>query len=293
MVSALPSRKAGLKPKTNCMFHQFFTPHPQLKEIVNNIMISEVVFDPLQPEARFLFPPLPEQCLFFYPYDCMEVEYASNTSEKLPPVVVVGPQTTPVYFTMGRRHLVIKVGFQPGGLYRLLGIPMHQLLQAKAFNASDLLGKEVESINDQLRSAHSYKEMCHCVETFLRRKLNKIKQQLPIDHVLPLLLKEGGLLAIDGLAGMACLSNRQFERVFKARIGLSPKYFSRLVRFAKAWVQKEADPTTTWIDIAHSCGYYDQMHLIRDFIEFTQTNPSEIETALKRSAFSLNNKVFV
>jgi AraC-like DNA-binding protein len=274
------------------MFHQFFDPHPALKEIVNNIMISEIIFDPLQPRPRFLFPPLPEQCLFFYPYDCMEVEYAANTVEQLAPAVIVGPQNTPVYFTMGRRHLVIKVGFQPGGLYRLLGIPMQQLLQAEAFNAGDLLGKEIEQVNDQLGNARSYREMCHCIETFLLRKLGRVKDQLPIDHVLPLLIKGGGLMPVDALAGMACLSNRQFERVFKTRIGLSPKYFSRLVRFAKAWVQKETDPTTTWLAIAHSCGYYDQMHLIRDFKEFTQTNPSEIETALKESTFRLNNKVF-
>jgi AraC-like DNA-binding protein len=274
------------------MFHQIFVPHPELKEIVNNIMVSEVAFDGMNPPPRFLFPPLPEQCLFFYPYDCMDVEYVSNTSGKLASAVIVGPQTTPVYFTMGRQHLVIKVGFQPGGLYRLLGIPMYHLLQAEAFDASDLLGKETESINDQLRSAHSYQEMRDCVERFLRRKLNKIKQQLPIDRVFPFILRKGGLLPIEGLADKACLSNRQFERVFKTRIGLSPKYFSRIVRFANAWVAKEADPKTTWIEIAHSCGYYDQMHLIRDFKEFTQTNPSEIETALKSSSFSLKNKVF-
>ncbi|HJW15971.1 MAG TPA: helix-turn-helix domain-containing protein [Flavisolibacter sp.] len=274
------------------MFHQIFVPHPELKEIVNNIMISEVSFDGLKPAPRFMFPPLPEQCLFFYPYDCMEVEYVPNKSEKLSSAVIVGPQTTPVYFTMGHHHLVIKVGFQPGGLYRLLGIPMYNLLQTEAINARDLLGKETESMNDQLRSAQSYQEMRHCVEMFLRKKLYKIKQQLPIDKVLPLLIREGGLLPIEGLADKACLSNRQFERVFKTRIGLSPKYFSRIVRFANAWVAKEADPKTTWIEIAHSCGYYDQMHLIRDFKEFTQTNPSEIETALRSSSFSLKNKVF-
>jgi AraC-like DNA-binding protein len=275
------------------MTHQFFTPHPALKEIVNNIMINKVVFDPSQARAGFFFPPLPEQCLFFYPYDRMDVKYQSSISKQLASAVVVGPQTTPVYFTMGQYHLVIKVGFQPGGLYRLLGIPMQELLQTEAFDANDLLGTEVESINDQLRNACTYREMADHVETFLLRKLAKLKKRLPIDMVLPLLLKEGGLLPVETLAKMTCLSNRQFERVFKSRIGLSPKYFSRLVRFARAWVQKEADPATTWIDIAHSCGYYDQMHLVRDFKEFTQVKPSEIETALKTSPFSLHNKVFV
>lgn len=97
---------------------------------------------------------------------------------------------------------------------------------------------------------------------------------------------------IDYLATTSCLSTRQFERVFKDRIGLSPKFFSCLVRFANAWVAKEGSPTLSWFAIAHQCGYYDQMHLIRDFKEFAGTNPSEIEHAMKDVPINLNNKVF-
>jgi len=275
------------------MFLQFFEPQSALKEIVNNIMINQVDFDPLQPKPSFPFPPLPEHCLFFYPYDCMEVEYLSgNKKQKQGSSIVVGPQTKRLTITMGYHHLVIKVGFQPGGLYRLLGIPMQELLRTEAFDASELLGNEIKDVNEQLREAASFAGMILIVEGYLLKKIRKVKQQLPIDFVLPLLIREGGLINIDYLATTACLSNRQFERVFKDRIGLSPKFFSRLVRFANAWVLKESSPTLTWLKIAHQCGYYDQMHLIRDFKEFTGTNPSEIEAALLKTPISLNNKIF-
>lgn len=258
------------------MYLQFFEPHPALKEIVNNIMISHVDFYPLQPKPSFPFPPLPEHCLFFYPYDCIEVEHLSgNKKLKQGSSIIVGPQTERLTITMGYHHLVIKVGFQPGGLYRLLGIPMQELLRTEAFNASELLGNEINDINEQLREAASFAEMKWILESYLLKKMKKVKQQLlPIDFVLPLMIKEGGLINIEYLATTACLSNRQFERVFKDRIGLSPKFFSRLVRFANAWVLKEASPTLSWIKIAHQCGYYDQMHLIRDFKEFTGTTPT-------------------
>jgi len=228
-----------------------------------------------------------------YPYDGLEVEHLSGKGkEKQDSSIVVGPQTERLTITMGYHHLVIKVGFQPGGLYRLLGIPMQELLRPEAFEATDLLGNEINEVNEQLKAAASFVEMKGIVENYLLKKSRKIKQQLPIDSVLPLLIREGGLINIDVLASTACLSNRQFERVFKDRIGLSPKFFSRLVRFANAWVLKEASPTLTWIKIAHQCGYYNQMHLIRDFKEFTGTNPSEIEAAFLKAPINLNNRVF-
>ena len=275
------------------MFLQFFEPQAALKEIVNNFMINQVDFDPLQPKCTFQFPPLPEHCLYFYPYDCMEVDHLmGRNKQKQPSSIVVGPQTKRLIITMGYRHLVIKVGFQPGGLYRLLGIPMQELLRTEAFDASELLGNEIKNVNEQLNEATSFAEMIIVIEGYLLNKIKKVKQQLPIDLVLPFLIREGGLINIDSLATMACLSNRQFERVFKDRIGMSPKFFSRLVRFGNAWVLKESSPTLTWLTIAHQCGYYDQMHLIRDFKEFTGTNPSEIEAAFLKNPISLNNKVF-
>lgn len=275
------------------MFLQFFEPHPALKEIVNNIMINQVDFSVCHPNPSFPFPPLPEHCLFFYPYDRMEVEYISkNKKEKLGSSVLVGPQTERLNISMGNHHLVIKVGFQPGGLHRLLGIPMHQLLRPEAFDASELLGNEINGISEQLREEASPQKMKAIVENYLLKKLDKVKQRLPIDYILPLVIREGGLLNIDRLASDACLSKRQFERVFKDRIGLSPKFFSRLVRFSNAWVLKESSPGLSWIKIAHECGYFDQMHLIRDFKEFAGTNPSEIERALQQAPISLNNKVF-
>jgi AraC-like DNA-binding protein len=274
------------------MFLQFFKPSPALEEMVNNIMISKVSFNPLAPKPSFLFPPLPEQCLFFYPNDRMEVQYAAGCTEKLAPCAIVGPQTAPLHITMGHEHLVIKVGFQPGGLHRLLGIPMHHLLRPEAFDAGELLGPEVYLVNEQLREATTYSQMQSIVERFLLKKQNALKQRLPIDQVLPLLIKYGGLLPIDKLAGLACLSTRQFERTFKDRVGVSPKFFSRLVRFANAWVQKESSPQANWTEIAHACGYYDQMHLIRDFKEFAGANPSLIEASLRETAINLQNRVF-
>lgn len=169
---------------------------------------------------------------------------------------------------------------------------MQELLWSEATNASDLLGNEINQVMEQLEETESLQEMKIIVENYLLTHVNKIKQSLPIDAVLPLVIKNGGLINIDRLASDACLSIRQFERVFQQRIGLPPKFFSRLVRFAHAWTIKEKQPTISWIKIAHECGYYDQMHLIRDFKEFAGVNPSFIESELLQWKVRFNNQLF-
>lgn len=275
------------------MFQQFYQPHPALKEFVNNIMIHEVNFDVANAKSTFPFPPLPEQGLYFYIRDRMGVEYKpTGKKETLSHCIVVGPQLNGMNITLGHHHLLLKVGFQPGGLYRFLGIPMHELLQKEAFDATELLGNEIREINEQLQESISFLQMKNIVESYLLKHIYKLKQILPIDFVLPLLIKEGGLVKIERLASHACLSLRQFERVFEQRIGLQPKYFSRLVRFAHAWVIKEQHPNISWTNIAYECGYFDQMHLIRDFKEFAGVNPSYIESELLKSHVSFNNQLF-
>ena len=275
------------------MFQQFYEPHPALKGFVNNIMINEIKFETMENSRSFTIPPLPEQSLTFYVRDRVKVgDISTEKKDTLSPSIVVGPNITRHHIFPGYDHLVIIVGFQPGGLYRFLGIPMNNLLSKDAFDGTELLGNELNEVTDQLREADSFYKMKMIVESFLLKNAGRLKKKLPLDDVLTLLIKERGLIKIEQLASDACLSIRQFERVFQQRIGLPPKYFSRLVRFSHAWITKEQQPGISWIKIAHECGYFDQMHLVRDFQEFAGVNPSSIESDLLNSPVKFFNPLF-
>src|SRR5678815_1036701 len=99
------------------------------------------------------------------------------------------------------------------------------------------------------------------------------KRALPFDKAMLELLRLNGNTPIEQIASLACLSIRQFERVSKERVGFSPKLFSRLVRFSSAYRMRENFPLLSWTSIAYDCGYFDQMHLIRDFKEFAGVAP--------------------
>lgn len=275
------------------MFQQYYEPHPALKGFVNNIIIDHIQFEAKQHCPVFTIPPLPEHCLMFYLKDASIAEDVSAaTCETLSGAVVIGPNINRHNIMPGTDHLMIKVGFQPGGLYRFLGIPMKELRCQDTFNAADLLGNSIYTLIRQLQETVCYSNMKTLIEHFLMCYINKLKEPLPIDAILPLIIQGRGLIKIDQLASEACLSIRQFERVFQQRIGLPPKHFSRLVRFGQAWIMKQQQPAASWINIAHASGYFDQMHLIRDFQEFAGVNPTVIEQELMHSPIKNFTRLF-
>jgi hypothetical protein len=59
---------------------------------------------------------------------------------------------------------------------------MNELLSKDAFDGPELLGNEMNEVNDQLREADSFYKMKIIVESFLLKRVDKLKQILPIDR---------------------------------------------------------------------------------------------------------------
>lgn len=200
--------------------------------------------------------------------------------------MVIGPQYTTVNLFVKKRLKAVRVDFFPGGLHRLLGIPMNEIFD-EAHSAVDLFCREARLLNEQIANTDQLHERAKLVENFLLEKVKKVQTLLPLDHALMELMKKDGNLPIESAASLACLSLRQFERKCIERLGHTPKGFARIARFSKAYRIKEADPTLTWTAIAHEAGYFDQMHLIRDFKEFAGVRPGIIEKALSETPFRM------
>lgn len=269
------------------MENRFYLPHPLLQDSIHCIMPVHAIFDAPDPATPCFYPPTPQNSLFLYLRDPISAQLDPSLDFlPQPRAVIVGPQTNPVYLLLHQEHLAIRIGFHPSGLYRLLGMPLHELVD-KSFDATDFFGRPLRMLVDQLQHCNGFDEMVHLVESFLLDQLVHQKVLLPFDHAMQALLRSGGNCSIDQIASLACLSNRQFERVCKERIGLSPKYFARLIRFSRAYRMHEEEPETTWTTIAHSVGYFDQTHLIRDFREFTHQSPRGIEKEINQAPLKM------
>ena len=95
--------------------------------------------------------------------------------------------------------LTIKVGFQPGGLYRLLGVPLNEFKMDEALDSSYVFDKEIPFVNEQLCEATSYLQMIEIIEAFLLKKLRPLHDESSIDSVLHKIIASGGLMPMDDI----------------------------------------------------------------------------------------------
>ena len=80
---------------------------------------------------------------------------------------------------------------------------------------------------------------------------------------------DGGLKPVEEICRSAGVSPRNLGRLFGRFLGLSPKYFERIVRFQKALRILMKDATTTLGTVSADCGYFDQSHFVKDFRRFS------------------------
>lgn len=253
-----------------------FKPHYLLAEIARTYRIVNFKFDSVENLPCKPYPPKAEQCLSFYPYDREDVVYANSRKEagKLN-AVVFGQQTELTNRYVGSNFLLIQIVFAPGGLFRITGIPSTEIANAYV-DAEAIFFADIRFVNEQLCHCSSYQQMVAVIDKFLFSQIKKRNFSAhAIDQVMQGLYCNEELPSIDALSRLACVSTRQFERIFKHRMGVSPKYFLKVMRFENAFRMKNKFPHLDWLSIAIRCGYYDYQHLVKDYKELTLMTPTE------------------
>lgn len=217
--------------------------------------------------------PVPEQCLYFYPRSQPQPFDATGKPITAFNTMIMGQATignTKLLVPDG--YCMFKILFQPGGIYRLLNVPMTYFANTYEESAA-VLGGEVKQLSEHICNADSDTEVISLTNEYLVRQLSRSKvAALPIDVVLT--QTNFRTQTLDQLASAACVSSRQFERQFLERIGVSPKIYQRLLRFNQVMNLRKQNPALKWVDITYHCGYFDPNHLLRDFKQFTGVVPS-------------------
>lgn len=80
--------------------------------------------------------------------------------------------------------------------------------------------------------------------------------------------------SLTELSSIACLSKKQFERLFNSFVGINPKEYICIVRFQRALEQMQHQHgEINQAQIACASGYADQSHFIREFKKFCGYTP--------------------
>jgi AraC-like DNA-binding protein len=86
--------------------------------------------------------------------------------------------------------------------------------------------------------------------------------------------REPCVQSISEVAAELGVSHKHFIEQFRREVGLTPKLFCRIRRFQQVLSRVQTRQAVAWVDVACSCGYFDQAHFVNDFVAFSGVNPS-------------------
>lgn len=203
--------------------------------------------------------------------------------------VVSGPYSRFFGIDSRQHAAIIGVHFKPGGAFPVLGFPIDKLTDSH-IDLESIWGRFAFELRERLCEATTPPQRFALLEAALLSRLSRPSRHHPAVAVaLNCFENNWAEVSVRDLARRVDLSQRRFIRLFSDEVGLTPKLYSRIQRFQRTRDIVRKLSTPRWAELAASCGYADQSHLIRDFQEFSGLSPSKY--LRQRSESVLRNHV--
>jgi AraC-like DNA-binding protein len=169
----------------------------------------------------------------------------------------------------------VGVVLKPATVHNFFGIRMSQLVNARA-PLDFLPGVDANSIWQTVRDARTQPEQVAIFDAFLTPYIQAAKAHLSIiDEAIDYIDRCKGCITVDAVATHLKISRRYLEKKFLEKVGISPKFYARVKRFSVLSNEIAHSARIDWQHIVHQYGFYDQSHLVKEFLEFNQMNPTQ------------------
>jgi AraC-like DNA-binding protein len=198
--------------------------------------------------------------------------------------LLVAQMDRPITIVPSGRVAMVGARFRPGALHKVLPVAQDRLagqildLESIWQHWTRRAAERVTAVDDPDARLAVFEAM---LEEIIPLETTR-HADARLDAALVKLRATGGTARIDRLADEAGLSRRQFERRFRAYVGLAPRLFGRIVKFQRAFHLLGVDHGAA---IAARCGYADQAHLVREVRRFGGQTPSVLAAADGLTAF--------
>lgn len=256
------------------MNYQTFQPHLDLASLVKCYWTLEVPSEVNSERQRIV----PDGCIemaFILGDDIKR--YTSEVEFILQPrSMVLGQTIEPFYIEPTGYVNTFAIRFYPYGFANFVTTPIKNLANTET-PIELLFGKTpAKKLEQKIIQATDTKQRIEVIEKFLLVKLN---EKATIDKIVKktveALFSTKGSTPINTILKEDLSKRRQLERKFLKQIGISPKQLGKVIRLQTALNMLLNQKAENLTKIAYESDYYDQAHFIKDFKEFTGTNPKE------------------
>ena len=168
---------------------------------------------------------------------------------------------------------VMGVHFKPGGAFPFFKLPASELHNAHV-SLQTVWGAAVDDLREQLLEAETLEiRSCILEQALLARLARPLVGHPAVAFALKEFQEVPHTRTISDVSERIGLSSRRFIQVFHEEVGLTPKLFCRVQRFQEVLRRIGREQQVEWVDIALTCGYFDQAHFIHDFRAISGLNP--------------------
>jgi AraC-like DNA-binding protein len=188
--------------------------------------------------------------------------------------VVGGLQATPALIAHDGNHEGVAIELTPLGSRALLGMPARALWNT-SLELEDVVGQAGAELWERLQSAETWTHRFRACDHVLGRLVRDDSLEPALRRSWQLLVGSVGAVPVGELATTIGWTRQHFARRFAGEFGLSPKLAARVVRFERARRMLQA-PFLSIAQVAAGCGYFDQAHLNRDFVELAGCPPARL-----------------
>lgn len=214
----------------------------------------------------------------------MEPFVVNGVEERGNIATVCGQYHTAARISASHPISLIFVVFQPYAMKMVMGGMPCSLFYANNVDMDSLGMAEFKDLKRRVTEATDDDGAIALIEDFVVRQLSRSPDSahLPrLQHV-SRAIEEHPMLSPAELADMACLSERQFRRVFEDHVGMSPKRMLKVTRFLRAARSIQNLRGHDFTDIVYGMGYTDHSHFNKDFREFAGMSPTEYLQHVRR-----------
>lgn len=170
------------------------------------------------------------------------------------------------------------------GVTGVLGIKMKPAALTELFNLhmSEYTDKVVE-LHSVLQNKLNELENIACADASNEKKIEEMdnwfktvtaRRNTQIENCIAMIFERNGMVTINELTSQVFVTERQLQRLFQKYIGLSPKFYTMIIRFNYIFSLMQ-NKNANWTNIALDSGFYDSSHFTKNFKAFSDEDPSQ------------------
>jgi len=164
------------------------------------------------------------------------------------------------------------VSFIADGLFNFIQKPVSKLES----NFPNELKKECAELFITMKQS-GFSLKAELTENFLRTYINQKRRNPTFKKAFQLIHKTRGCIKVSDLSKLVHVSERQLQRLFRSRLGISPKDYCKVVRvngYIESILTKEGK--IDWMDLVVEFNYHDQPHFVNEVKSITKLSPENL-----------------